>query len=223
MPTLTFGLPAWSPSFLAAVVWTGFCLGALLMSERRGWRRGVWLSKPLASAGFIAAAGVVGALDSVYGRWILVALTLSWLGDVLLLSRGSGRSFVAGLISFGLAHLAFASAFLLREVDLRWGAGAAVAVGGAAWVVLRGLRPQLPGAMRPAVYAYVFVISTMLVCAAATRADPHGGTILSGAAMFWLSDLAVARERFVASTFWNRAWGLPLYYGAQLVLASSAA
>jgi hypothetical protein len=39
--------------------------------------------------------------------------------------------------------------------------------------------------------------------------------------MFYLSDLAVARERFVSSTFWNRAWGVPLYFGAQLVLAST--
>ena len=42
-----------------------------------------------------------------------------------------------------------------------------------------------------------------------------------GAAMFYLSDLAVARDRVVSSGFWNKAWGLPLYFGGQLFLAAS--
>jgi hypothetical protein len=39
--------------------------------------------------------------------------------------------------------------------------------------------------------------------------------------MFYASDLAVARDRFVARVFLNRAWGLPLYFGGQLVIAAS--
>jgi len=31
----------------------------------------------------------------------------------------------------------------------------------------------------------------------------------------------VARDRFVAQGFINRAWGLPMYYGGQLLLAYS--
>jgi len=46
--------------------------------------------------------------------------------------------------------------------------------------------------------------------------------LLTGALMFLVSDLAVARDRFVAQGFINRLWGLPLYYAAQLVLASCA-
>jgi uncharacterized membrane protein YhhN len=45
--------------------------------------------------------------------------------------------------------------------------------------------------------------------------------ILIGALAFFLSDLSVARNRFVAPGFVNRLWGLPLYYAAQLLLASS--
>ena len=47
--------------------------------------------------------------------------------------------------------------------------------------------------------------------------------LLAGAFAFYVSDLAVARERFVSSSFLNRAWGLPLYYGAQILLAASVA
>ena len=40
---------------------------------------------------------------------------------------------------------------------------------------------------------------------------------------FALSDLSVARDRFVRPGFANAAWGLPLYFAAQLVIASSVA
>jgi hypothetical protein len=33
----------------------------------------------------------------------------------------------------------------------------------------------------------------------------------------------VARDRFVRHEFLNRAWGLPLYYAAQLLIATTPA
>ena len=42
-----------------------------------------------------------------------------------------------------------------------------------------------------------------------------------GALAFTASDVAVARDRFVKNGFQNRAWGLPLYYGAQLLIAAT--
>jgi uncharacterized membrane protein YhhN len=44
-------------------------------------------------------------------------------------------------------------------------------------------------------------------------------TAAAGAVLFYLSDLAVARHRFVRPAFLNRAWGLPAYYAGQLLLA----
>ena len=46
-----------------------------------------------------------------------------------------------------------------------------------------------------------------------------------GAIAFWLSDLAVAQQRFHAHRlplrgFYVRLWGLPLYYVAQLLFAA---
>jgi hypothetical protein len=40
---------------------------------------------------------------------------------------------------------------------------------------------------------------------------------------FAASDVSVARDRFVREDFLNRAWGLPLYYGGQLLIALSPA
>jgi hypothetical protein len=36
-----------------------------------------------------------------------------------------------------------------------------------------------------------------------------------------VSDILVARQRFVREAAWNRLVGLPLYYAAQLLLAYS--
>ena len=58
-----------------------------------------------------------------------------------------------------------------------------------------------------------------------TRVPPSGAgstpLILGGALAFYLSDLSVARDRFIREAFVNRLWGLPLYYGAQLLLAAT--
>jgi hypothetical protein len=65
------------------------------------------------------------------------------------------------------------------------------------------------------------VISVMVVAALATFGAHGNGAIVVGALAFYASDLSVARDRFVVHEFVNRLWGLPLYFGAQLVLAYS--
>ena len=96
---------------------------------------------------------------------------------------------------------------------------AALVLGIIAILVMRWLRPSVPDALLLPVRAYVIVISAMLLCAVGAVARGGDASILLGAALFYVSDLAVARDRFIAPGFANAAWGLPLYYGAQLVLA----
>jgi uncharacterized membrane protein YhhN len=212
--------------FGAAALLTGVATAGLLVAEQRGSRAGVWLCKPLAAAGFLAAALAQGAVGTAYGRWILAGLALSALGDVLLIPRGARRAFLAGLVSFLLGHLAYTGAFALRGLDLRSAALAAVAVAVASLLALRHLWPHVqanaPKLQWP-VLLYVTVISTMVVCAAGTVGRAGNALILAGAVAFYASDLAVARQRFVAETFTNKLWGLPLYFGAQLLLAASIA
>jgi uncharacterized membrane protein YhhN len=192
---------------------------ALLVSEWRGLRAGVWIAKPLASTGFIGAALAAGALGSSYGRFVLAALALSWLGDVLLIPKKVKAAFLAGLIAFLLGHVAFAAAFIVRGVSMEALVVAAAALAVPLVAALRWLDPHVEGAMRMPVRAYVAVISLMVMCAAGTVWAAGNPVILLGALAFYVSDLAVARERFVAHTFTNKLWGLPLYYGAQLLLA----
>jgi uncharacterized membrane protein YhhN len=73
------------------------------------------------------------------------------------------------------------------------------------------------------VTAYVVIISAMVAAAIGATAAGATGLILIGAIAFYVSDLAVARNRFVAPGAINRYWGLPLYYLGQLLLAWSVA
>jgi uncharacterized membrane protein YhhN len=196
-------------------------LAGLLVAEKSGSRTGVWITKPLAATGYLAVAIACGALDSRYGVLVLTALVLCWFGDVLLILRNSQSAFRAGILAFLLGHVAFTIAFAQRGI-----AGAAsiitllIAVA-VAIPVLRWLVPHVESSMRVPVYAYVVVISSMLVFATGTSVAGGRYDILAGALLFYLSDLSVARDRFVSPGFINAAWGLPFYFIGQLILAWS--
>jgi uncharacterized membrane protein YhhN len=75
--------------------------------------------------------------------------------------------------------------------------------------------------MRPVVVAYIVVISAMVAGAVGAVAAGAPGVIAVAAPLFYVSDLFVARNRFVAPGFVNRLAGLPLYYAAQILFAAS--
>lgn len=192
-----------------------------LASEAR-MPRAEWLFKPLASACFIALAVSAGAADSHYGRLLLIGLMLCMAGDVALIAR-SDKAFIAGLSSFLLGHLLYAAAFL--QLPLNLGAmllGLPPVIALAAFS-LRWLWPHLPGGMQLPVLAYIGVICTMLLMAGSTWGSGPGLIVLLGAWGFALSDLAVARNQFIVPAMSNRLWGIPLYFGSQLLLAWSPA
>lgn len=201
---------------------TLIAVGGLVLAEFRRAHAGVWIAKPLASSGFIAASLASGALQSTYGRSVLLALVLCFCGDVLLIAQARA-AFLAGLVSFLCGHLAFAFAFTQRGLAPGPFALALVLAFAAALAFLRYCEPHVPAALRHPVRAYVTAISLMLACAAGTVARSGAPAILVGAFLFCVSDLAVARDRFIAPGPWNALWGLPLYYAAQLVLAATVA
>lgn len=204
------------------ILLTILAVALLLLAEARGSRAGIWICKPLASTGFVATALAAGATGSPYGRLVLLALVLSWWGDVLLIPRRRA-AFTLGLASFLAGHLAFAAAFVTRGVQPLWLLASALVLIAPALTVDRWLQPNVPAALRLPVRAYVTVICGMVACAVGTWAHAGGAALLLGALMFFVSDLAVARERFVAHGFVNKTWGLPLYFGGQLLLAASVA
>ena len=86
---------------------------------------------------------------------------------------------------------------------------------------LRWLWPHLSQGMQLPVLAYIGVICTMLLMAGSTWGSGPGPLVLIGAWGFAISNLSVARNQFVAPGLGNRLWGIPLYFGSQLLLALS--
>jgi uncharacterized membrane protein YhhN len=179
--------------------------------------------KTLAASCFVALAITGGALAvGPAGLAVTVGLGLSMVGDLCLLSR-ERRWFLAGLVAFLLAHVAYAVGFVALGVHVIAVAVAAVPLAALAMVVWRWLAPQVGALGRP-VQAYIAVISWMVALAlGAAVADPTPARIglLVSAIVFFLSDLCVARDRFVAPGPANRAVGLPLYFGSQVGFALS--
>ena len=183
-------------------------------------RHGVfYLGKPLASTVFVAVAIHQNALHSGYGQAIFVGLILSWFGDIFLIPKGAKRWFAAGLVSFLLGHIAYVIAFFVYGGDIYLLGLSVPAVSVPAILVLRWLWPHLDLPMRSPVVAYVVVISMMLSAAHMAFQRDKNHVILLGAMLFYLSDLFVARHRFVCPERVNRLVGLPLYYAGQFMLA----
>ncbi len=184
----------------------GACAFAVV-GERRGlgWARPA--GKVSASIGMVAA-GV--AADVPFPA--LMALVLHFAGDVLLLSHRKAL-FLGGMAAFLVGHVAYAVAFLGLGVGGMTTGVAACALAMSVGPVWRWLAPHT-GRMRRPVAAYVLALATMVALAWGT-----GRWVLGVAATaFLVSDLLVARNRFVAPGWGNRAVGLPLYYVAQLGL-----
>jgi uncharacterized membrane protein YhhN len=196
----------------------------------------IW--KPLSTLLCMAVAALAvtqpGSVP-LYTLLILIGLTLSLLGDWLLIDADERpRLFVRGLVAFLLAHIAYIAAFAyaryvhggpydtIRELIT---AGLLFIFGA---VVYFYLRPSL-GAMRQPVLLYITVI-LLMVHQAISGLQP-GASVLSqsalavgGALMFCMSDLMLAINRFVfdGEGRYNNVWVLSTYYCAQLLIALSA-
>ena len=207
---------------LAPLVLSAASVTGLVLSDFAHYRAGRYLCKPLAAAAFIWLALALGATHSGYGMWLLAGLVSCALGDLLLMPD-QRRSFVAGLAAFLCGHLLYALAFLQVGTNL----DAALLGSPAALILLvctlRWLLPHLDAGMKLPVLAYIAVITAMLVTAFTTLGHGAGTLIIAGAWGFALSDIAVARQQFVRPGRINGIWGTPLYFGSQMLLASSVA
>jgi len=208
----------WVPYVVCAVAVAG-----LLVAEQRGSRAGLWLTKPVASLAFLWVALAAGALESTYGRWVLLGLALCLAGDLLLIPQERKAAFRVGVFAFLAGHVAFSVAFLGLPIDPLGFAVAAVVLALALAAVLRWLSPSVTADMVLPVRAYMLVIGIMSALACGVTAAGGPWQVAVGALAFTASDVSVARDRFVRHEFMNRAWGLPLYYAAQLLIATTPA
>ena len=216
-----------------AIAICAVAVGFLLVGEYCKHKLLRAIAKTIASLAFVLGAGMSRAFqdpscDPVgwddYSHTILIGLVLGMVGDIALLGKSS-RAFLVGLVAFLLGHIAYVVAFAQLAPPDTWlhpYAIAPVAVGGTALYLLW---PRL-GEMRVPVIVYVITIVTMMAAAIAVARvtalpDQVRALVVIGAGLFFASDLAVARDKFVGASFTNRAWGLPTYYAGQLLIAWS--
>ena len=179
------------------------------------------VSKMTASSAFVALALSVGAFQTLYGRIVLVALALSWIGDLLLAGQ-SEQLFLFGLVSFLLAHVAYIIAFSVRGIDRTCVLIALAPIALLSVIVSLWLASFVPADMVIPVRVYTLVISLMVIAAFGTRGAGASLLVPIGALLFYFSDLSVATGQFVQTDFPNYVWGLPFYFGGQVLLALSA-
>lgn len=205
---------------LAGAVW----LAGMLWAEKAGRP---WLSlccKTCISCLFVLYAIIQPHPLPWYYYYVLVGLLLGLVGDVCLGLPGD-TAFRAGLVSFLFGHVVYVLAFIRLAPMAGMFTWPVLIILAVSLLVFLWLRPKL-GPMLIPVLAYIVVISAMVIAAWAVFSDPAQGrttawVILVGAVIFYLSDLFVARDRFVADQWINRLLGLPLYFGGQFLLAFS--
>jgi uncharacterized membrane protein YhhN len=200
-------------------------LAALLFYAKKESTRGLLLTKPFLSTLFVMTALVGPHANPKYFIPVLAGLLFCMAGDVFLIFFSSKKLFVAGLASFLTGHVLYSIAFFTMTSP-----GILALIVTALCLVISGsvfawLKPHL-GAMLVPVVAYISVITVMVVGAASLMGNEQlsfaGRTLaFSGATLFYVSDIFVARHRFVKKEYMNRLAGLPLYYMGQFMIAYS--
>lgn len=196
---------------------TGFAItivatALLLVAEYYQQQSLVWVFKPLASFGFLLAALQAPRPQ----RTFIVGLFLAAIGDVLLIPDNP-TTFQAGVLSFLVGHIFYAISFYQRGFNWIFSAVSTIPIAATSAAIYYNLISSVPAEDKVIILSYLVVISLMVASAAGSRSLK----ILVGAILFYASDILVARNQFVVNEFQNKLWGLPLYYGAQLVLAWS--
>ena len=210
-------------NILIAVIAVGLLAG-LLYCEKKEVPQTRLTVKSLLSSLFIFAAIVQSHTIPIYYRFLVIGMIFCLGGDIFL-ALPAKNMFLSGLVSFLVGHVFYATAFFYTAGFNPW------SVIGLAMSTLAGigvflwLRPHL-GSMKIPVIGYILVISVMVTGAwsmvGAGELKPVGRlTAFAGALGFYVSDIFVARQRFLKTDFVNRLIGLPLYYGGQFMLAFS--
>jgi uncharacterized membrane protein YhhN len=185
----------------------------------RGHRLLEYVCKPATLGALVLVALVLEPEADGRRAWFVVALVLSLAGDVfLMLPRDL---FLAGLVSFLLAHIAYVVGLRVDGARGRAVLVAAVAVS----VVVVAVGSRVVGAVRAGpqrdlavpVVVYMVVISAMVTCALAT------GNVLAavGASLFFASDALIAWNRFVAPLAWAPVAIMVTYHLGQAGLVTS--
>ena len=193
-----------------------------IRAEYRGPRYHVYLFKPLTMVFILlmaVQAGQPGA--SLYKVAIIAGLVCSLAGDVFLMLPSD--RFVAGLVSFLMAHLFYIAAFTSGTgFGFSWQSLVPCVIYG---IFIFGILAPHLGKMKLPVLVYMVVILVMAWQAwERWRQTGQSGALLAflGAVLFLISDSALAVNRFRGQYRSAQALILSTYFAAQWLIAHSA-
>ncbi|MEZ4866179.1 MAG: lysoplasmalogenase [Caldilineaceae bacterium] len=191
-----------------------------LWAEYYGPRWLIYVAKPTTTSAILLLAWFGEGLFPFYHYAIVAGLLLSLAGDIWLMLPSD--HFMAGLLSFFVAHCCYSAAFGSRLTELPSLFGLLPMLLYTA-LIYHWLAPYLDP-MRLPVILYMSMITLMAWLAIAFYLQ--AGTwqsffACSGAILFVLSDSALALNRFRGSFGSAQALVLSTYYGAQWFIARS--
>ncbi|MBD3291423.1 MAG: hypothetical protein GF393_00755, partial [Armatimonadia bacterium] len=166
----------------------------------------------VASSGFVLVRLLSGGLDTTPGRLLLAGLIACWAGDYL-----GPMDFLASVVAFALGHLLFVGAFVALGIERTRVPAVTVITVIVGVAVGWWLLPAVPAGERAMIVGYMLVISMMVVSAWSMRDHPARRVLTVAATLFYVSDIFVARWRFVAPDTLNAWLCYPLYYAACLL------
>jgi uncharacterized membrane protein YhhN len=208
LTTISFLLPA-----------AGASAAVLVVVEILKLNRLIRIIKPFATTLVIAVAATGlfrGYGTNNYTALVVLGLFLSLGGDISLMPPDRDWKFRVGLLFFLSAHLVYIAAFWPFAAWTRFDILTLSILTLAAVGFYLFIRKNL-GTMKLPVIVYMAVICLMVNRALATG-SPY---ILTGAVLFFVSDLMLAFSRFRTHWKYERI-SLVFYYSGQLLLAFSA-
>jgi uncharacterized membrane protein YhhN len=200
----------------------------LVRAEILKERRQIYVFKPISTL-IVIAIVLLSFLDPshnpVYSIGVLAGLLLSLGGDVALMFQENRKAFTAGLALFLLAHVVYAVTFHIMGRISAWDGLSAVLllIMGAGFYTL--VKPNL-GKMNVPIIVYIVVISVMVnrsvsVLSGEAFSLAQGMMIVTGAVLFYVSDIILAASRFWKAWRYHRM-SLFFYYGGQILIALAA-
>ncbi|WP_251359161.1 lysoplasmalogenase [Kangiella sp. TOML190] len=195
-------------------------LAHILADYHQKWTL-TYLFKPLTMLLIMALVLLKADLAVVYNRWILLGLALSLIGDMFLMLRP--QRFIAGLVAFLLAHIAYVMAFYssVQGNDISWLASLLLPFGliylGILWKYLNNYRWPVVGYF-VAIACMLFFASALLLIEMSHMAK----LAFFGAMLFAISDGILAWRKFKRPLKYGQFYIMTSYFAAQTLIALSA-
>lgn len=173
-----------------------------------------WVLKPLPVVLLLVWAWRTIPEEEPLRVWVVAALGLSAVGDIVLLVPGQ---FILGLLAFLLAHLAYLRVFAhsASMAHIRWLIIIVVICGGLLGGYL--IVPSLSGQLYVAVVAYMATLGAMAI--AATLCKRVHWLAIPGVLLFMFSDTVLGYSTLVTPVDNSDVMVMVSYYLAQFCLA----